>query len=278
MIRRTDGDDFLLIAQNDHAIFSGLLAEHIGNSKFARPSPEAVAAIGAHDAGWPLHDDDAPTLNDQGLPLHVFETPTALAVRIWSASVDRGAEKLGPGAGLLVSLHQLGLADFAIRQPRARNPRDQFELNKFQHRQVERQEEFRRTLGMRVDRPVHLGLAAPGTDEAEDVLRFYFRLLVLCDRLSLELCCGGQTLFPEIDGVHPRAGETAIAVRTELVEETVLGVQPWPFDAERIVAKVPCRRVRGERFESEAAFRAAYAGAGVEELQLEVRPAEAPQD
>ena len=273
MIRRTDGDDFLLIAQNDHATFSGLLAAHIGNTKFATPSPQAVAAIAAHDAGWPLHDDDAPKLNDQRFPLHVFETPTPLAVRIWSASVDRAAQQLGPEAGLLVSLHQLGLSDFAIRQPRARNPRDQFELNKFQHRQIERQEEFRRQLRMRTDLPVHLGLAAPGADAAEDLLRFGFRLLVLCDRLSLELCCGGtDALFPQIDGVHPAPGESAITIHTSLRHEgRTLTVHPWPFDAERITAKVPCRRLRGaEPFASETAFRHAYATAPREELEFDV--------
>src|SRR5437016_2125182 len=238
MIRRPAGTDFLLIAQNDHAIFSGFLAGHIGNERFARPSSEATAAIAAHDGGWPLHDDN-PTLNADGLPLHVFETSAPLATRVWSASVER-AEALGPAAALLVSLHQLALSDFAIRQLRSANPRDRFELNKFQHRQIERQEQLRRQLGLRTDRPLQFGLAAPGQDAAEDLLRFHFRLLVLCDRLSLELCCGKE-LFPEIEAIHAKPGQLPLSIHTRLSDDRSLAVDPWPFDAPSLRAEVPCR-------------------------------------
>src|SRR5258706_12924458 len=109
MIRHRVADDFLLISQNDHAAFSGFLAQHIGNEKFAPLTPQVIAAGTAHDGGWPLHDDN-PTLNQSGQPLHVFEIPTSLPTPIWSASVQR-ATTLGPYAALLVSLHQLAPAD-----------------------------------------------------------------------------------------------------------------------------------------------------------------------
>src|SRR5262249_37661324 len=106
----------------------------------------------------------------------------------------------------------------------------------------------------------------------EDLLRFHFRLLVLCDRLSLELCCGGEdALFPQVEGVHPRPGDAAITIRTSMREGRGLTGEPWPFDVERIAAKVPCRRVRAERFASESAFRDNYAKAPVEELEFDVR-------
>src|SRR4051812_14497577 len=111
MIRSSAENDFLLITQSDHAAFAGLLAQHIGNDQFESLQPEVIAAIGAHDAGWPLHDDH-PTLNGAGLPLHVFESPMSLAAHIWSTSAER-ADILGPYAALLVSLHQLALSDIA---------------------------------------------------------------------------------------------------------------------------------------------------------------------
>src|SRR5436305_1471158 len=111
MIRHRVADDFLLISQNDHAAFSGFLAQHIGNETLAPLAPQVIAAVAAHDAGWPLHDDN-PTLNQSGQPLHIFEIPMRLATRIWSASVER-AMPLGPYAALLVSLHQLALSDIA---------------------------------------------------------------------------------------------------------------------------------------------------------------------
>src|SRR5689334_14047915 len=101
MIRRRVGDHFLLFTQIDHAIFSEWLAQRVGNARFAALTPQVIAAIAAHDAGWALHDE-RPTLNSAGYPLHVFELPITLATRIWSASAQR-ASALGPYAALLVS-------------------------------------------------------------------------------------------------------------------------------------------------------------------------------
>src|SRR5690242_6538042 len=113
MIRRRDGNDFLLIAQHDHALISGQLAESFGNDRFPPPQPRAQTLIGIaqHDCGWPLHDD-APTLNGEHLPLDVFESPRPIAFRVWTASVE-GATKQDPYAGLLVSLHVLSLSVLA---------------------------------------------------------------------------------------------------------------------------------------------------------------------
>jgi hypothetical protein len=271
----TDANDtVLLITQNDHAIFSGFLAGHIGNEQFVRPSAEAITATAAHDVGWPLHDDE-PTLNQRGQPLHVFEITMPLATRIWSASAER-AMALGPYAALLVSMHQLNLSDFARQQhdlsphERVRTPRDVFELNKFQHWQVELQETLRKQLSMRTDVPLHLGLAAPGTDEPEDLLRFHFRMLTLCDRLSLALGCG-KALFPKIDQVYARPGEAAVTLSTRMVgTDRTMVVDPWPFDVDALSAEVPCRRVSGRPFESEQVFRAEYAAAPVESIRFEL--------
>lgn len=268
MIRRIAGNDFLLITQTDHAAFSGFLARRIGNDLFSPVDAEVIAAIAHHDDGWPLHDE-SPTLNGAGLPLHVFETPAQLAIRIWSASVDRAMD-LGPYAALLVSLHQLALSDFVTMNRKDSTPRDVFEMNKFQHRQIERQENLRKALGMRTDVPLHLGLAAPRVNPPEDRLRFHFRILTLCDRLSLELCCG-TPLFPLIEEIFPRAGGAAVSVRTNLEDDRAMWVDPWPFDAERLSAEVPCRRVPATTFATEEEFRAAFAATPVESVRFELR-------
>ena len=103
MIRRADGADFLLIAQHDHALLAGTLAEQFGNEYFATPEPRdsVLIAVSQHDCGWPLHDDQ-PTLNKSDHPLDVFETPQNIALEVWTASVDRAAAK-DPYAGLLVA-------------------------------------------------------------------------------------------------------------------------------------------------------------------------------
>ena len=80
--------------------------------------------------------------------------------------------------------------------------RARFENNKFQHRQIEIQEEVRGKLGMRTDIPLTLGLAGSGFDLREDQLHFDFRWLQALDQISLGICCThavqpcGDSSFP----------------------------------------------------------------------------------
>src|SRR5688572_20860555 len=218
MIRHTRGDAFLLITQHDHALLSGKFAERIGNAMFAPPSPfeAAVAGIALHDCGWPVHDDEGPTLNAKGLPLHVLESPMDVATRVWGESVRRACER-DPYTGLLVSLHVTALSTFAqsqgwIPHERAKTPAEHFMLNKFQQGQFEFQENVRRQLGMRTDLPLNNGLAEPGVDEREDQLLFNYHLLKTMDRVSLDLCCS-EDLFPQIEDVYPRPGESPLTIK-----------------------------------------------------------------
>jgi hypothetical protein len=273
MIRRRVADDFLLITQNDHAAFSGFLARHIGNEHFDALAPEVIAAIAAHDAGWPSQDD-RPTLNAAGLPLHVFETPLVLAMEIWSASA-RLAEALGPYAALLVSLHQLALSDIARQRMDSRAHergalgRDLFNLNKFQHAQIERQELLRRQLAMRTDLPLCLGLANRGVAADEDRLRFDFRMLTLCDRISLQVCCG-ELLFSCIEEIHARAQAAVWSIRTRYAGNDLLTMDPWPFDQDALAYQIPMRRVSGRQFETELEFRAAFDASKLESVDARI--------
>src|SRR5918996_3103727 len=92
MIRRDADGEFLLIAQHDHALVAGVLAEHFGNQRFAQPEPRdaTIRGVSLHDSGWPLHDDE-PTINPRGLPSDVFETTRPVALKVWTASADRAA-------------------------------------------------------------------------------------------------------------------------------------------------------------------------------------------
>lgn len=258
MIRHRLGDQFVLVTQHDHAQLSGRLATRVGNALFAPPAPyrETVDGIALHDAGWPLHDD-RPTLNPQGLPLHVLESPMAVAIPVWSESVRRAAGR-DPYSGLLVSLHVLNLSALARSRDQAvherfRDARELFELNKFQHKQVEVQEGLRRALGLRTDIPLHLGRAAPGAGAREDLLLFGYHLLKAMDAISLDVCSGGD-LFETVDEVYPRPGGRPVTLRIGHPAPFELTVDPWPFDRPAVIDEVPCRRVPAQKYEDEAEF------------------------
>ena len=276
MIRHQRGGEFLLIAQHDHALLSGKFAEQIGRAPFAPPRPfrEAVDGVALHDCGWPLHDDQ-PTLNDKGLPLHVLESPMAVAIKVWSESARRAAEK-DPYTGLLVSLHVMALSFIAqthdpTPHERYRDAKDLFDLNKFQHRQAEFQESLRRRLGMRTDLPLRQGLAKPGADEQDDLLLFNYHLLKTCDRLSLDACCS-EPLFQQVEGVYPRPGGEPLTLDLGHGGAGRITVKPWPFNVDAIDHDVPCRVLPARTFENEAAFREAFQQAPTDALRVSLRP------
>ena len=276
MIRHRRGDEFLLIAQHDHALLSGEFARHVGNRLFATPSPfdETILGVSMHDCGWPGHDEQ-PTLNADGLPLHVLESPMAVAIPAWSESARRSAEQ-GDYPGLLVSLHVMALSAIAQtrdRTPheRARDAREVFDLNKFQHRQAEHQEALRRRLGMRTDLPLCLGLAEPGMDETEDLLMFNYNLLKTCDRLSLDLCCS-EDLFPSVDGVYPRPGGRPLMLSLGHRGEGSMTVSPWPFGVGRLEFDVPGRRVPAKAYRSAPELHDVLASAPPDKLRVRLEP------
>lgn len=270
MIRHRIGNEFLLIAQDDHARFAGQLAEHVGNERFAGllPFRPTVDGIRLHDSGWPLHDD-TPTIDATGLPTHVLHAPIVLTAQMWSASVDR-AVAVHPWSGLLVSLHVLRLSTLPDSNKRRHDPRAVFELNKFQHRQIEIQEELRKKLGMRIDLPLFFGLAPPGRSEEEDLLRHAAAWMRALDGISLD-ACHDQPLFEKMDDVLPRPEGQPISLRLEHPAPLTIGVEPWPFDVVEIAANLPCRRVPAARFASGEDFARAFAAAKVEAVRVVVR-------
>ena len=265
MIRHEHGSAYFLFTQHDHALLSGQLAERIGGGPVARPSPDTIQGIALHDCGWPLHDD-RPTLNPNGQPLHVFETPPAIATKVWSASAHRAANE-HPYSGLLVSLHVLNLS--AMSQATHTSAHDVFELSKFQHAQIELQEQLRPRLGLRVDRPLTNGLAHPGTSREEDALLFDFRLLRAMDALSLALLCS-EPLKISMGGLLAGPGGPEIQAVVERPAEFSVQVAPWLFREDSLEFEVPFRRLPKGPFANSEDFQRAYGNAVPETVTARV--------
>jgi hypothetical protein len=267
MIRRKVGDQFFLITQNDHANLSGRIAERFGNERFDRPEPyaETIAAISMHDCGWPLQDE-CPSLSKAGLPVDVFETPLEHALRVWTAAADR-AEGHAAYTALLVSLHVLGLSGIAASHEHSRQ--EVFELNRFQHREIERQEALRRKLKLPTDRPTRMGLAVDDGGPGEERLKRNHGIVQVHDRLSLALCCSDLP-FAEIENVVERMGKRPITLRLTR-RGALVKVDPWLFDGECLVLSVAYRAVPARSYASEGEFREVYDAAPRGELEVELR-------
>jgi hypothetical protein len=277
VIRREADDNFLLITQHDHALIAGELAEHFGNEQFARPEPREPALTGVrlHDCGWPLHDDQ-PTINKEGKPLDVFESPREIALAVWTASAEKAAAA-DSYAGLLVSLHVLSLSVFASSATSFEHekfdlsePAEKFAVSKFQHREIERQENLRTKLGLRTDKPTHHKHPHEVTQKKEDQLTFNFRMLQAMDLISLAACCT-EPPARQTQDVMPRPGGKPIKLNLARRGDDVT-VDPWPFDQPRIELKIPVCRIASKRYASNEELRAVVPCGGSEVLTCVVMP------
>jgi hypothetical protein len=264
MIRRLRRDQFLLIAQHDHALLAGEMAQRVGNAQFVPPGPygPVLSAIAEHDCGW-ASQDARPARNAQNIPAHVFEIDPDIALEAWSASVEKVAGK-NPYAGLLVSMHAMALAAHAVHARADPLPdlarRQVFKFNKFIHDQIEIQERLRRHLAMRVDLPLRNGLAEAGRAPDEDLLLANFRLLQFLDQLSLILCFD-ELLFEQIGPVNPRPGVASETLRIDRRPDGAVRVAPWPFDVERFRLSVPAKTIAARPYADDTDLHAALAAA-----------------
>lgn len=287
MIRRdyddpTLGPCYALITQHDHALLAGQLALHLGTSRFQRPEPFAPfhAAVSLHDAGWPAHDDH-PTLNPKGKPLHVFESPLAVTLQVWPGAPVLAARNPNNGNGwaeLLASVHILTLSGIAAahHQPKSNAAFDpsemaaRFEINKFQHREIERQQHLRAALCFPTHVPLSLGLADDHASPQDDLLLHHYRWLQALDLLSLALCC---TTVPQTPtpGVYHSPGSSADPLNLSRDGNDLI-VRPYPFKSESIPLSIPARLIPRRAYSSPADLQEALTTAPQLSIPATVRP------
>lgn len=181
MIRRTDGNDWLLISQIDHAHLAGELASVWGGAAASLPdSAELLPAIRGHDDGW-LEWEAAPTIDpESGAPRDFTEMPMDVATGIWNRSIER-CGGTSPWAGLWVGRHFQYLAE---RSEESREPgsEERRRLKSFLEREERRRLEWRRQLRRHVE-----------TAELNRREETGYRFVQFFDRISLWICCAKRT-------------------------------------------------------------------------------------
>ncbi|MGF1633869.1 MAG: DUF3891 family protein [Phycisphaerae bacterium] len=274
MIRKQTSTGHGLIRQTDHAALSGRLADAWDATPLGGGvlSPELRLAAALHDSGWPAHDD-APTLNDVGLPRDVFESTIQISAPVWTASAEIAAAK-NPYAGLLVSLHVLHLSAFAARAGRATTfgvggRGGRFTLLKFQQRMFEMQGQLRPAAGLSADRPVKLGLAPDATDVREQQLIADLQRLQMLDVLSLAVC--RDTPPAEKLSVKLSASSPPVTFRLKRLADGQVALHPWPFAPLEVKDAVPCRNLPRRTWDDAAAMQAELRAAPEAPLAVRLR-------
>lgn len=239
MIVRSDGTDFLLITQGDHAALSGQILSAVRRDGWvSRPTREAVLfATHHHDDGW-REEDEAPSLDlSTGQPFDFMTLPAARRQAVW----PRALARLGATSSYAAAL----LAQHAVtvfRRYRS-DPSWRVFLDDVERR---RNEYFDRAAGQ--------GFVPNVLDPcAEDRARLLqdYAYLAWADLVSLIFCNGWTDDF-EVD-VYRLRGHGA----------TVF-VSPDPFAGRDVPVRVRARRVPRACCGSAEEMRAAFARAPIE--------------
>ncbi len=251
MIIQEQGDHLVLIRQTDHAVLAGHFARELGNQAFAPPVPQDsfVLAATEHDNGWNewelLPEIDPVTF----LPYSFMSIPTRHHIELYQRGIER-VVKVDHYAGLLVSLHCLGLYDrtratmpgFSAKYVR---PHESQIVNDFL--QMLRLQQLRLKVDLRAD---------TRTKDSTDEKWLQANLLRLeaLDRLSLYFCMGPLEAST-IDAVPADYKGGEVDWDLEPDGNTAATLEPYPFRRDPLEISILARRIPRRRYSDDADLR-----------------------
>ena len=157
MIVRERPDSYVLIKQHDHGLISGEFARHWAEEP--RPLEPTLYAIANHDVGWQRLDASVRWNEESGKPYSFINYPIESKLRAYKEGINL-LEARSPYAACLCSMHYssfLGVSEDEVR---------------FRESEAERRRRIKNALSR----------------EELDNLERNFRLLKMCDNLSLFVC------------------------------------------------------------------------------------------
>ncbi len=184
MIRRDDGDDWIITEQIKHANLAAEIARAWGNERFESLASHAsgaalLLAVAHHDDGW-NEWDRVPRLDPRtGKPRDFREMRMSDATEIWSKSV-RAAASPFPLAAYAVSRHFCYLAEL-VRDGGRHDGDDLAAVTRFLAQQS--QEQAR--LEQKAETRGSISEFGPDRELAYRTVQFF-------DRVSLWLCCADE--------------------------------------------------------------------------------------
>ena len=257
MILQDRGDHFLVIRQTDHAMLSGFLAREWGNAYSRRPDlfESFCFAVREHDNGW-AEWEMAPQLDPKTrLPYTFLSIPTEDHVALYQRGIDR-LVKVDPYAGLLVTMHCVGLYD------RPRSATSDVSAKYIKSSDLQLVKEFLQGLRQLQARLKSDLRANPATKSlAEDAsLERNTRLLQVLDRLSLYFCMRSpQDATIEAVPGDDASGEVDWELRPDY--EDCVSLTPYAFRKSPLGVSILARRVPKRIYSSDADFQQTLVGA-----------------
>ncbi len=159
MIVRERPDSYVLIKQHDHGLISGEFAQHWAEKP--RPLEPTLYAIANHDIGWQSLDTSVRWSEESGKPYSFTDYPTGPKLQAYREGLDF-LESRNLYAACLCSMHYAAFISDSEDEAAVR----------FVEAEVSRRRKIKSKM----------------TEEELGNLEHNFRLLQLCDNLSLFVC------------------------------------------------------------------------------------------
>jgi hypothetical protein len=252
MIRRNDGDHWLIVDQINHAQLAADIARAWGNeSTSALPAtPDVVWAVEHHDDGWSERDRNPLLDPETGIPRQFGELRMRDSTATWTRSIEFCSSR--PLAGIAVSRHFDWLAARYLADPSRRlaeETEDRQAAERFVNNQrVVRNELFRELRAAKV---------YPNQD-LEQLGEGSFRAVQFFDRLSLWLCCAERTEDFQLEA----PGGEQLTFRPRTPSQVI--AEPYLLGVESLRLETTARRIAARPYASQAEFQSALsAAAGV---------------
>ena len=244
MIIQEQSDHLVLIRQTDHAVLAGHFARELGNDTFAAPEPAESFRLAAteHDNGW-NEWELLPEVDLNGfLPYSFMSIPTREHIELYKRGIER-VSKVDRYAGLLVSLHCLGLYD------RTRATIPGFSAKYIKAQESEIVTDFLQTLRLQQLRMKVDLREDPATKDFTDEkwLQFNSLRLEALDRLSLYFCMGpleGAT----IDAVPSDYKGSEVDWELQPEGTNAATLEPYPFRRDPLEISILARRIPKRRY------------------------------
>ena len=240
MIVQDQGDELVLIRQTDHAVLSGFFAREWGNDLFQRPELFESLQLAAreHDNGWREWELQPQIDPKTRLPYSFMSLPTDVHMELYQRGIER-VVKSDRYAGLLVSMHALGLYD------RARATIPGYSAKYVKSTETELVSGFLQGLKLQQLRlKVDLrGDAATKEFVQEKLLENNLRRLEALDRLSLYFCMSSTPHDATIEAVPVDDHESEVDWELRPDGPSAVSLGPYPFRREPLQVSIMARRV-----------------------------------
>lgn len=211
MIVREAESHFVMTPQHEHARFAGQLAQGFREDLFVDRAfrQDVLLAIQEHDRGW-IRLDDTPIWNDRdGIPYSFVDYPLLPKLALYRVGLDE-VENMNEYAALLCSLHYS-----SFHHLRHSTLPDCIH---FIAHETERQERLKARLGHPPD----------------EIMAAHYRLLKLCDRISLYVCLNEPGVTKEREDPRYKEGfgieMEKRNVTAEWISDHEIAIQPDLFD------------------------------------------------